>query len=249
MHINSPELCMKKKVDFVMTAWMTAGHECKSAFVISNIYNIRIITDMINTVLMICYWHFLGFTMPLVDTSQACSNMHMPLMSWCSAPPPGKCVFTLVHIKTHTDRWLHASTLHLYIKPRTPSPYLSLHSVGAIAPVVHCSRDGDNESRHSISCQVEVLGPGVLAFKHLHQHDVELYSFQEHPGKGCQEEKMEQGSKDGTGNLERKDGKGLYKHHRTGNVSFCLHFHWWIKNQISNKHSMPEVHQTLLIII
>lgn len=88
---------------------------------------------------------------------------------------------------------------------------LSLHSVGAVAPVVHCSGDGHYHSRHSISCQVEVLSPGVFALKHLYQHDVELHPFQEHPGEGCQEEEMEQGRKDCTGNLvrERKDGEDL----------------------------------------
>lgn len=243
-------------------------------------------------------------------------------MCRCSTPPLGKCVFSLVHSKTHPDTWLHACVLTLNTKPRTPPifsserpladkslliqalggasfpashlnfplflsrtwcidasevprlalcqmqpiatrepsspqthqptllqsqrfppPYSSLHSVRAIAPVVHCGRDGDNDSRHSISCQVEVLGPGVLTLKHLHQHDVELHPFQEHPGKGCQEEKMEQGSKDGTGNLawERKDGEGLYKHQGAGNVSLSLHFHWQNKEQISQKHSRPEV--------
>lgn len=88
---------------------------------------------------------------------------------------------------------------------------LSLHSVGAVAPVVHCSGDGHYDSRHSISCQVEVLSPGVFALKHLYQHDVELHPFQEHPGEGCQEEEMEQGREDRTGNLvrERKDGEDL----------------------------------------
>lgn len=88
---------------------------------------------------------------------------------------------------------------------------LSLHSVGAVAPVVHCGGDGHNDSRHSISCQVEVLSPGVLALEHLYQHDVELHPFQEHPGEGCQEEEMEQGCEDCTGNLawKRKDGEDL----------------------------------------
>lgn len=88
---------------------------------------------------------------------------------------------------------------------------LSLHSVGAVAPVVHCGGDGHDDSRHSIACQVEVLSPGVFALKHLYQHDVELHPFQEHPGEGCQEEEMEQGSEDRTGNLVggRKDGEDL----------------------------------------
>lgn len=87
-----------------------------------------------------------------------------------------------------------------------PSP-VSLHSVSAIAPVVHCGGDGHYDSRHSVSCQVEILSPGVLTLKHLYQHDVELHPFQEHPGEGCQEEKMEQGRKDSTGNLEREKKK------------------------------------------
>lgn len=81
---------------------------------------------------------------------------------------------------------------------------LSLHSVGAVAPVVHCSGDGYYDSRHAVSCQVEVLSPGVFTLKHLYQHDVELYPFQEHPGEGCQEEEMEQGCKNCTGNLLRE---------------------------------------------
>lgn len=135
----------------------------------------------------------------------------------------------------------HPSLLQSTLSPPLP---LSLHSVGAIAPVVHCGRDGDYESGHSISCQVEVLGPGVLTLKYLHQHDVELHTFQEHPGKGCQEEKMEQGGEDSTGNLawERKDGKGLYRHQWTGIVSFSLHFDWWFKEQIKDKYSRPVVH-------
>lgn len=96
------------------------------------------------------------------------------------------------------------------LSPPPVSP--SLHSVGAVAPVVHCSGDGHYDSRYSVSCQVEVLSPGVLALKHLHQHDVELHPFQEHPGEGCQEEEMEQGREDCTGNLvwERKDGQDLF---------------------------------------
>lgn len=80
----------------------------------------------------------------------------------------------------------------------------SLHSVSAVASVVHRGRDGHYDSWHSISCQVEVLSPGVFALKHLHQHDVELHPFQEHPGEGCQEEEMEQGRKDCTDDLERE---------------------------------------------
>lgn len=93
----------------------------------------------------------------------------------------------------------------------THSSAASLHSVGAVAPIVHSSGDGHYDSRYSISCQVEVLSPGVFALKHLYQHDVELYPFQEHPGERCQEEEMEQGRKDCADNLVRqiKDWEGL----------------------------------------
>lgn len=48
----------------------------------------------------------------------------------------------------------------------------------------------------------------MLTLENLHQHDVELHPFQEHPSEGCQEEEVEQGGKDGAGNLAgRKDGK------------------------------------------
>lgn len=94
---------------------------------------------------------------------------------------------------------IHPSSTQCYLSTTPPS----LHSVGAVAPVVHCGGDSHYDSRHSVSCQVEVLSPRVLALKHLNQHDVELHAFQEHPGEGCQEEEMEQGCEDRTGNLLR----------------------------------------------
>lgn len=72
--------------------------------------------------------------------------------------------------------------------------------VRAVAPVVHRCRHGHNQRRHAVPDQIEVLPPGVLALKNLHQHDVELHPLQEHPGESCQEEEVQEGSKDGTGN-------------------------------------------------
>lgn len=80
------------------------------------------------------------------------------------------------------------------------------HSVGAVAAVVHRSRDGDDQRGNSVAHQVEVAPARVLALKHLHQHDVELHAFQEHPRERCQEEEVEQGGKDGAGNLGRVYG-------------------------------------------
>lgn len=90
--------------------------------------------------------------------------------------------------------------------------FWSLHSICAVALVVHGGGDGHDDGGHPVTCQVEVLGPGVLTLKNLHQHDVELHPFQEHPREGCQEEEVEQSGKDGAGNLAgRKDGKDLKK--------------------------------------
>lgn len=75
------------------------------------------------------------------------------------------------------------------------------HFVRAVAPVVHCCWHGHNQRRHAVPHQIEILPPGVLALKNLHQHDVELHPLQEHPGESCQEEEVQEGSKDGTGNL------------------------------------------------
>lgn len=43
----------------------------------------------------------------------------------------------------------------------------------------------------------------MFTLKNLHQHDVELHSLQEHPGEGSQEEEMQEGSKNCTGDLEK----------------------------------------------
>lgn len=113
-----------------------------------------------------------------------------------------------------------------------------LHSVGAVAPIVHRSRDRHNDGGHSVSCQVEILSPGVLAFKHLHQHDVKLHPFQEHPGERCQEEEMQQGRKHRADNLGKRRG-GLTHTVRPNTktlqtVSHCWQFKErpWVLNKI-----------------
>lgn len=85
---------------------------------------------------------------------------------------------------------------------------MSLHSICAVTPVVHRSRNSHNQRRNSITHHVEIAFAWVLALEHLHEHDVELHSFQEHPGERSQEEEVEQGGEDGTGNLW-KGGKDL----------------------------------------
>lgn len=125
---------------------------------------------------------------------------------------------------------IHPSfTLHLFAIP----PYL--HSVCAIAPVVHCSGDGHYDSRHAVSCQVEVLSPGVFALKHLYQHDVQLYPFQEHPGEGCQEEEMEQGRKDCTGNLLRERRRGFKNTVTQHTVTLKKYLIWLVWFRMSYK--------------
>lgn len=76
------------------------------------------------------------------------------------------------------------------------------HFVCAIAPVVHCCWHGHDQCRHAIANQIEVLPPRVFTLKNLHQHDVELHTFQEHPGESRQEEEVQEGSKDSTSNLQ-----------------------------------------------
>lgn len=93
----------------------------------------------------------------------------------------------------------HSSDVRQIVKPHALTMYS--HSVSAITAVVHRSGNGHNQRGDSIAHQVEVASARVLALKHLHQHDVELHPFQEHPGEGCQEEEMEQGREDCTGNL------------------------------------------------
>lgn len=75
------------------------------------------------------------------------------------------------------------------------------HFVCAIASVVHRCWYSHNQCRHAIANQIEILPPGVFTLKNLHEHDVELHPLQEHPGESCQEEEVQEGSKDGTGNL------------------------------------------------
>ena len=81
------------------------------------------------------------------------------------------------------------------------------HFVRAVAPVVHRCWYGHNQCRHAVANQIEILPPGVFTLKNLHQHDVELHPLQEHPGESRQEEEVQEGSKDGTGNLcaDRKE--------------------------------------------
>lgn len=76
------------------------------------------------------------------------------------------------------------------------------HFVRAIAPVVHCCWHSHDQCRHAVADQIEVLPPGVFTLKNLHQHDVELHPLQEHPGESRQEEEVQEGSKDSTGNLQ-----------------------------------------------
>ena len=104
---------------------------------------------------------------------------------------------------------LFTSLCHPHSHPSWPGPSSAKphsHFVCAIAPVVHCCWYGHNQCRHAIADQIEVLPPGVFALENLHQHDVELHPLQEHPGESCQEEEVQEGSKDGTGNL-RADWK------------------------------------------
>lgn len=75
------------------------------------------------------------------------------------------------------------------------------HSVGAVTAVVHRGGDGHDERGDAVAHQVEVASARVLALEHLHQHDVELHAFQEHPRERGQEEEVEQGGEHGTGNL------------------------------------------------
>lgn len=76
-----------------------------------------------------------------------------------------------------------------------------LHSVRAVAAVVHGGRDGHDQRRHAVTHHVEVAAARVLALEHLHQHDVELHALQEHPGERRQEEEVQQGGEDGAGDL------------------------------------------------
>lgn len=79
---------------------------------------------------------------------------------------------------------------------------LYLHSVRAVAAVIHGSWNSYNQCRDAVAHHVEVAAARVLALKHLHQHDVELHALQEHPGERRQEEEVKQGGKDGASNLQ-----------------------------------------------
>lgn len=82
------------------------------------------------------------------------------------------------------------------------------HSLRAIASVVHGGRYGHDKSRDAVARQVEVALAGMFALKDLHQHDVELHAFQEHPRERRQEEEMQQSGKHGADDLHKTRRKG-----------------------------------------
>lgn len=85
------------------------------------------------------------------------------------------------------------------------------HSVCPVAAVIHGGGHGHDQRRDAVAHQIEVAPAGMLALKHLHQHDVELHALQEHPGESSQEEEVQEGGEDGTGDLPGRERAVVFK--------------------------------------
>lgn len=93
-------------------------------------------------------------------------------------------------IKILDSRKFKASISTRFKKREKRKENINSHFVSSITPIVYSSWHSHNEGRHPIADQVEVFPSRMFALKHLHQHDIELHSLQEHPGEGSQEEEM-----------------------------------------------------------
>ena len=83
----------------------------------------------------------------------------------------------------------------------SPPIYLLLRS--SVSSMIHCRRDQHYNSRYSIGSQIIQFDSGLLSFKYFYQHNIKLYSFQTHPGKGSQKQIMQESGYQRTQELQK----------------------------------------------